>query len=216
MGLKKWLLRHKTVLLIDFKYPKRYPTCSIASYVPETIKIESNVIIKSGVTLSSSIKRIGEGVYIGNQSTILNVSEIGNYSCVSHNVKIGLDNHRLDAISTNPLFYDKSKGMVSQDNTLKELPTKIEADVLISADSVILSGITLGVGCVVGANSFVNKDIPPYAIVAGSPAKIIKYRFDEQIIKQLLQSEWWNKNLDELRKYAPYFNKPAEFLNHLK
>lgn len=216
MGLKKWLLRHKTVLLIDFKYPKRYPTCSIASYVPETIRIESNVIIKSGVTLSSSIKRIGEGVYIGNQSTILNVSEIGNYSCVSHNVKIGLDNHRLDAISINPLFYDASKGIVADDNKVHEMPTKIEADVLISADSVILSGITLGVGCVIGANSFVNKDVPPYAVVAGSPAKIIKYRFDEQTIMQLLKSEWWKKGMDELRNYAPYFNAPIDFLKHLK
>ncbi|HTO37116.1 MAG TPA: CatB-related O-acetyltransferase [Brumimicrobium sp.] len=215
MSLKTLITKYKTELLIHLKYPKRYSDSSILSYVPETIQVGKNVTIKPGVTLSSTLQKIGNYVYIGDQSTLINVEEIGNYSCISHNVKIGMENHRLDALSTNPLFYKKAKGIVTEDNSLQEKPVKIAADVLISADVVILSEVTLGVGCVVGANSFVNKDVPPYAIVAGSPAKIIAYRFEEETRKKLVDSKWWEKDINDLKKLQSTFNNPEEFLTRI-
>ena len=68
----------------------------------------------------------------------------------------------------------------------------IENDVWIGAYSTIMSGVKIGNGAVIGASSVVTKDIPPYAIVAGNPAKIIKYRFTEEQIVSLLKIEWWN------------------------
>lgn len=216
MGIYDLIAKYKLDLLLYLKYPKRYKDSTVRSYVPESTCVGNKVTIKLGVTLSDTIQRIGDGVYIGDRSTILNVSEIGNYASISHNVIIGVENHRLDALSTNPFFYVKDKGWITKDNRLNAPPTKIEADVLISADCVILSGITLGVGCVIGANSFVNKNVPPYAIVAGSPAKVIKYRFDEATIEELLASKWWEMNMEELKKYEAYFSNPKDFLKKIK
>src|SRR5690606_2199059 len=122
---------------------------------------------------------------------------IGNFSCISHNAKIGLDNHKLNALSINPLFYDERKGIVKNDFSKELKPTIICSDVLISANASILSGLKLSVGCIVGANSFVNRDVPPYAIVAGTPAKIIGYRFQPDLIEELLKTKWWEKSFDQ-------------------
>jgi acetyltransferase-like isoleucine patch superfamily enzyme len=113
------------------------------------------------------------------------------------------------------LFYDKSRGFV--DNTTffekSQNRTIIEHDVLISANALIMSGITIGTGSVIGAGSFVNKDVPPYAIVAGTPAKIIKMRFEKDLVDQLLNSEWWNTPLDKLKKKNNLFNNLNKYLN---
>jgi len=78
-------------------------------------------------------------------------------------------------------------------------------DVWIGCNSTILRGVTIGNGAVIGANSLVNKDVPPYAIVVGSPAKIIKYRFDEEIIQALLKIKWWDYPLEIISQHAELF-----------
>lgn len=85
---------------------------------------------------------------------------------------------------------------VSMSDRLSESPdvpqTVIGNDVWIGANCVIRAGISIGNGAVVGAQSFVNKDVPPYAVVVGSPARIIRYRFSEEKIKEIENSEYWN------------------------
>jgi len=76
----------------------------------------------------------------------------------------------------------------------------IKNDVWIGASSVIRRGITVGNGAVIGANSFVNHDVPSFAVVAGSPAKIIKYRFESDVIDKINNSKWWDYPLEEARK----------------
>ena len=72
----------------------------------------------------------------------------------------------------------------------------------IGTEAVISRGVTIGNGAVIGANSFVNKNIPDYAIAVGSPAKIIKYRFHKQLRDKLINSEWWrNKNVEEVKEF---------------
>jgi virginiamycin A acetyltransferase len=71
-------------------------------------------------------------------------------------------------------------------------------DVWIGTQCVILSGAKIGTGAVIAANSVVTGEIPPYAIAAGSPAKIIKYRFEEKVISELLQSKWWDKTHEQI------------------
>jgi virginiamycin A acetyltransferase len=87
-------------------------------------------------------------------------------------------------------------------------PINIGNDVWIGAQSVILSGVTIGNGAVISANSTVTRDIPPYAIAAGSPAKVIKYRFDDDIIKSLEKLEWWLWDDETIRNNPGLFNGP--------
>ena len=170
---------------------RRYPTCRLESYIHPEICIGQKVTIKKNVSLSDKIKRIGTGTYIGDYTTIMNCRHIGNYCSISHGVKIGLENHTFDALSTSPLIAPMNKETTG---------TIIENDVLISANSLIMAGVRLGTGCVIGAGSFVNKDVPPYAIVAGTPARIIRFRFDEGTIKEILESKWWELDYSEIIK----------------
>ncbi len=87
--------------------------------------------------------------------------------------------------------------------------TYIWHDVWIGTNAILLPGVKIGIWAVIGAWSVVTKDVPPYAIVWWVPASIIKYRFDEDIIKQLLDSEWWNWDVDTIRN-----NYNLEFINH--
>jgi acetyltransferase-like isoleucine patch superfamily enzyme len=99
-------------------------------------------------------------------------------------------------------LYDESEG----------LKTIIGNDVLISANALIRNGVTIGHGAVVGAGAFVNDDVPPYAVVAGVPAKVIRYRFEDALIARLLKSEWWNLSDEKIRN-AGNFNHPEKFLD---
>ena len=75
-----------------------------------------------------------------------------------------------------------------------------------------MSGVKIGSGAIIGANSVVTKDIPPYAVVVGNPAKIIKYRFDEETRKKFMAVKWWNWDVDKVLENAPLMNDPETFL----
>lgn len=150
--------------------------------------IRSN-IIKKDVEIGNDVHlrkcNIGAHCYIGPNS-IINHAEIGPYCSIAPGVQIGGMEHSLWYLSTNTHLSDEC---------IFGKETVIEADVWIAAGCIIKQGVRIEQGAVIGANSFVNCDIPPYAIAVGSPAKVIKYRFDESKIKKLLKSEYW--------KYAP-------------
>ncbi|WP_416407236.1 CatB-related O-acetyltransferase [Agrobacterium rosae] len=135
---------------------------------------------------------IGKYCYVGERCDITK-SEIGNYVSIANNVSIGPGEHCLNKISTNSLFYETPYLNLTQGHC------KIESDVWIGVDSIIRRGVTVGIGAVVGANSFVNSDVPDFAIVAGSPARIIGYRFNPACQKLILDSEWWNLDIDDAK-----------------
>lgn len=149
------------------------------------------------VALSSQIGRrvslknslIGQFVHIGTDC-IINNAEIGPYSSIAPHVQVGGLEHPYWEYSTSVFLSEKS----IRNRTI------IGHDVWIGASSIIKSGVKLGDGCVVGANSFVNKDVPPYAIVVGSPARILKYRFSDTIIKELEDSMYWELGPKEAKK----------------
>ncbi len=141
---------------------------------------------------------IGNYSFIGPHSLINNTS-FGSYCSVGMNVKSGLGFHPAKFISTSPVFYKKTsvlKVSFVQDDKFNDYKrTDVGNDVWIGADALLIDGIKIGHGAIVGAKSVVTKDVPPYAIVAGIPAKIIKFRFDEIIVEKLLELEWWKYDL---------------------
>ena len=100
-----------------------------------------------------------------------------------------------------------------KENKLEEsLHTTIGNDVFIGANVTVLDGVNISDGAVIGAGAVVTKDIPPYAIALGIPAKVVKYRFDEAIIKSLLEKQWWNGTEEDLRKVERNFWDVESFL----
>jgi serine acetyltransferase len=88
--------------------------------------------------------------------------------------------------------------------------------VWIGLGSIILSGVKVGTGSIIAAGSVVTKDVEPYTIVAGNPAKLIRKRFSNEIINSLEKSEWWNFSDERLKYFAKYFKEPTLFLEELK
>lgn len=113
-------------------------------------------------------------------------------------------NHRLSSLSTYPfpIFYeewnlqmkDVSKAWDNKGNIV------VGNDVWIGYEAIILAGVTVGDGAVIGARAVVTKDVPPYTIVGGIPARIIRRRFDEETIHALLRIKWWNWRPEQIRK----------------
>ena len=135
---------------------------------------------------------IGEYTYIGRYCDIT-LAKIGRYCSIGNFVVIGGGEHRLDRISTNfELYPDSQTGIELADRDLI-----IKNDVWIGTNAVIRRGVTIGNGAVIGANSFVNKDVPDYAIVAGTPARIVRYRFSDDVIQKILESKWWEKDKND-------------------
>ncbi len=142
--------------------------------------IGRNVEICKGAYLTNS--KIGHHTYVGMYS-YLNHVKMGDYCSISGYVTIGAMEHDYHGVSTST-FLNK--------NGYNDRQTNIGNDVWIGAQTVIRQGVSIGDGAVIGANSFVNKDVPPYAIVFGTPAKIYKYRFCEDDIKHITQSHFWD------------------------
>lgn len=130
--------------------------------------------------------------------------EIGSYCSISLGVKIMLGgSHRTDWVSSYPFpaFFEQADQ--NKDFAPSKGATKIGNDVWIGMDALILPGITIGDGAVIGAGAIVTKDVPPYAVVGGNPARLIRYRFDEETVAALLKIRWWEWALDDIEKSLP-------------
>ncbi|WP_308215743.1 CatB-related O-acetyltransferase [Priestia aryabhattai] len=143
-----------------------------------------------GVFISEDAK-IGSYNYFGPYSMVNNAS-IGNYCSIAPSVKIGQGEHSLHFVTT----YQKiSKKVINY--SLNTSPAVIGNDVWCGANVVIKQGVTVGTGAVIGANSVVTKNIPEYAICVGAPAKVIKFRFSQEEIDKIKNTNWYDYDIDE-------------------
>ena len=137
--------------------------------------------------------------------------EIGRYCSIGSNVHYYGTNHPIDHATMSPYFYLKGFGGLD----VKDVPSfklTIGNDVWIGGNVNIVSGCSnIGNGAVIANSAVVTKDVPPYAVVAGVPAKIIKYRFDDETIKLLEKSHWYNLEPSDLMNYYEYIDKPKQF-----
>lgn len=123
---------------------------------------------------------------------------IGEYVSIASNVILGCTQHPTHALTTSPMLYANIEKLL--DPKIYQAPITIGNDVWIGTRAMVKDGVNIGDGAIIAAGAIVTKDVPPYAIVGGVPAKIIKYRFDEQTIKDLLELQWWNLPHEELLK----------------
>ncbi|GEL67590.1 CatB-related O-acetyltransferase [Marinilactibacillus psychrotolerans] len=162
--------------------------------------ISSKVHIDGKISIRYKSISIGAYTFLGDNLSLENVKNIGRYCSISNGVRIGLAQHPIDWISTSAVFCNPNRGFVSE-NLFKTDIDKycdIGNDVWIGTNSLIMSGVNIGNGAIVGAGSIVTKDVPDYAIVGGNPAKIIRYRFNNEIIDSLTSSKWWEKEPSEI------------------
>lgn len=151
---------------------------------------------------------MGDYTYTGPFDMLFHL-KIGKFTSISYGVTIGAPEHNYKLLSTHPFIYDSyyevfdKSEVVRNDKFDKE--TEIGNDVWIGCNSTILRGVHIGDGAVIGANSLVNRDVPPYAVVAGCPAKIIKYRFPKETIDKLITIKWWNWSIEKIRSNKKLF-----------
>ena len=133
---------------------------------------------------------------------------VGNYTSIAVPLFIFRRNHPVDFISTHPFFYNRFCKIIDNDriDQICDNPLEIGHDVWIGANTTILPNCKkIGNGSVVGANSVLTKNVEPFTIVAGNPAKKLKDRFPEHIKEAIVKSEWWDKSIVEISKYIDLF-----------
>jgi acetyltransferase-like isoleucine patch superfamily enzyme len=128
---------------------------------------------------------------------------IGSYTSIASNVSILLgSNHKMGFITTFPRSLINRK--VSQEETNERGDVSIGNDVWIGYGVTIVGPVTIGDGAIIGASALVVDDIPPYAVVGGVPARVIKYRFEKEVIETLLAIQWWNKGEEKIKELEGY------------
>ncbi len=162
---------------------------------------------KIGALCAINKSKIGSYCWIGDRGNIFN-AEIGNYAAIAWDVTIGPGEHNYKLASSHSFLWNPYwKAVNKQTYKPSKKKCKIGNDVWIGAKATILGGVSIGDGAVIGAGSVVTKDVPAYAIVAGVPARIIKYRFEKETIEKLFKSKWWDyepkKALEILKKKVP-------------
>lgn len=180
---------------------------SSSSFIHEKTIIEAPISCGNFTEVHIHCK-IGKFSFINNYSILYPNVSVGRFCSIARNVEIGVAMHPTDFLSTHLFQFEKnmfpnhidyaSIQHVKKSKWFHE-PTKIENDVWIGAKATILPGIIIGNGAIVASNSVVTKDVPPYAIVGGVPAKIIKYRFPNDIIVRLLKISWWDLDIKMLQ-----------------
>lgn len=191
MKLKPYLLKQKAkkIGLKIETFLNLSKTASIIAELPSSLgstKVNSHNRMNAETTF-------GAHSYI-RSGAIESEASIGRFCSFGQNVTIGQSKR------THPIDWASSSHALCTDH--KHLPARtiIGNDVWVGDSAVIMEGVTIGHGAIIGRNAIVTKSVEPYQIVAGNPAKSIRYRFDEKIRKNLLESRWWELNLDDLKK----------------
>lgn len=199
--LQEWKNRHKKLKIGYLSY-SRNSTFGFFNTLQDNVSL-NNV-------------DIGDFSYVS-FNTSISKTTIGKFCSIGPDCKIGLGKHPTNTfVSTHPAFFSSSKRAqmtFADTNYFKETEyINIGNDVWLGSNVIIIDGITISDGVIVAAGSVVTKDIPAYAIVGGVPAKIIRYRFDKDVIRKLLDIQWWNNDIEYLKNNFKKFHDIDSFL----
>jgi len=189
--------------------------------------LESNIAVLGDAEIIAS--NIGRGTYIGSSCKI-HMTRIGRFCSIAKNVNIISGNHPTKKfVSTHPMFYLSGNSTiinmglnVLEESTYPEFAyadtsghyVVIGNDVWIGQNVSIINGVTIGDGAIVATGSVVTKDVPPFSIVGGIPAKVLKMRFDTDTIEYLLKTKWWDKDIAELKSNVQNFECIQKFKSY--
>lgn len=168
--------------------------------------------------------KIGFATYIGNDCKLVH-ADIGKYTSIASNVGIVAGTHPIsEFISTSPVFYSVAFGggytyvdreyykVYKYVDEEKNMLVKIGNDVWLGEGVKIIQGVSIGDGVIVAAYSVVTKNLDPYGVYAGCPARLVKRRYKDEMIEQLLKFEWWNQKTDWIKYHADSFRDKEKFM----
>lgn len=169
-----------------------------------------NVGISHNTFVAGDVK-IGDYSYINSNSYIENC-DIGKLCSISSGVYISPFEHNYNFKTTHPFLHNKVYGFIKDNPKLNREKVIIGNDVLISLNVIIIEGIKIGNGAVIGAGAVVTKDVRPYEIVGGVPARHIKFRFDFDIINELESEKFWDWDKDKIIRNIDYLKNEVEYI----
>jgi virginiamycin A acetyltransferase len=174
----------------------RSPNVAAGAQLGRSVGIGELVVVNDGVT-------VGDYSYI-NRAAILFSGSIGKFCSIAHFAQIGAERHPVRHLSTSPFMYS-DRSITGQPSGFVEIadPPVIGHDVWIGSAAVVMQGVTIGHGAIVAAGAVITRDVEPYQIVGGVPAKPMGTRFDAATVRRLLDWRWWELPDDELRALGP-------------
>jgi acetyltransferase-like isoleucine patch superfamily enzyme len=176
------------------------------------VELESYTFIGENSRLTRV--KMGKHSYT-NIEVSINLADIGNYVSIGSHVLIGVGKHPVDMVSTHPAFYSNNKSFQTFAQEMKyeeNLPVEIGHDVWIGSKATVMGGLKIGTGAIVAYGAIVTRNVPPYSIVGGIPARIFKYRFDEDTINRLLEIKWWELSDGFMELHHKEFQHPSKFI----
>lgn len=213
------MLRHFRSALSYLRRQLRY-----SALRKKGISVDLSAIVNDSTTLAgyTTVYReayvsgcsIGRLSYIGPRAIVTN-TDLGSFCSIGSGVRIGPGIHPINWISSHPAFYSNAmqsgRAFVKTKLFNDQMRVTLGHDVWVGANAVILDGLSIGHGAIIAAGAVVTSNVLPYAIVGGVPAKLIRMRFDQKKIDDLLKWQWWDLPLDELEKLGPHFTNEGSW-----
>ncbi len=202
---------------------------SLAARYPSTAfgprcRVNGDSSFAEGVTVESGTRlincRLGRYTYLAFEGYYRDCT-IGSFCSFGPQSMVGLGLHPTNVVSTSPAFYAAAHSacrirFAERQVFVEHLPTQFGSDVWIGARVIISGGVNVGHGAIIAAGAVVTKDVPPYAIVGGVPARLIRMRFPDDVIGHLLRVCWWDQSVEWIRKYSGTFSDVDRFLSALE
>jgi acetyltransferase-like isoleucine patch superfamily enzyme len=200
----RWLFRK---IFLEMKYRKQHLHLEYMAEISNCKFGNYNTVYKYSRLRNAEL---GDFSYVARNSQVYQ-TKVGKFTCIGPNVSTGMGAHPSDTfVSSHPLFYStlgQASGLVIVEKNLFDEfpPTEIGNDVWIGNNVTIKYGVKVGDGAIIASGAVVTKDVEPYSIIGGVPAKIIKYRFNPEEIDFLEKFQWWNKDLEWIKANKELF-----------
>jgi len=168
--------------------------------------------VSNGCVLRGDIQ-VGKRSRIGPHTELIGEVKVGKYCAIARNVTFQQLNHQMHKPSIQRRFYEEVLDSVLEH--VPEPPITVGNDVWIGTQAIILPGVSIGDGAVIGAGSVVTDDVEPYAVVAGTPAERVKWRFPENVRRELQKLAWWDWDDEKLRRNREFFGRQIESVSDI-